>query len=650
MGVIYMTKSRFALCFFLVALAAPLQAVSQSATQASASSDVPHPDMLVVPACPVGGSQQFTKNLQIVYLPANPGAIKNPQSLTLRLVFNGSSWRDHDRTAPFQRKDDGSWQASVPLAFQWVYAIWYVRDELTGQRDDNRGRYWDVVFCDDKGKKLSQGIRYQAEGYAGSIFSDDIKRATDYDRAISAIEQSEAGPHGIVLYDEWVYKFRRQSEYQREHQELANEIRRGLVLHAADPDYLRQTAMFLVAFEDAFPSELVGHAVDISDRMAMPGMPSVRSELDREHAESIENPEQRAKALEEWLVKYPDDRAYSNEIRKERLDAFGDAGDIDSSEEVFRDLAVRVPDEADLYATMASIYIRRNIKLNEALILLDQAQRKLSVDGESSGFIVVLDGNPDENLATLNLWRGRAFSELRQWAKAEDYLERSARALDEAEPYALLAHAQEQQKKWRDAKNSYLEASVRSSSHEKDYREQFVRFSLKTGTPSRLGALRELAGVRKRNLDTEHYKPSLVDLPLPDFTFTTETGEKITSSSLRGKNAVLDIWATWCGACVSELGSFARFQHLHPELKLLLVGTYSKIPDIRRVFQSQGISEQIIVATDGDVARFGDNGVPQTYIVDENGRVRILHYGGLPDVASYLEADLAAMKTGSPSR
>lgn len=643
-------KRLFTTALALLLPTIPAQLFAEGDNHTPGSSDTSHSQMLTAPACPVGGSQQFTKNLQIIYFPDAGGAIKNPQSLMLRLVFNGRSWRDNDRTVPFQRRDDGSWQASLPLAFQWVYAIWYVRDDVTGKRDDNDGRYWDAVFCDANGKKLGDGIRYQAEGYAGSIFGDDIKRETDYDRAISVIEQSDAGAHGILLYDEWVYQFRRQNQYQREHQELANEIRQGLALHAADPDYLRQTAMFLVGFEDAFPSQLVQHAVDISDRMAVRGMPSVRCELDREHAESIENPAQRAKALGEWLAKYPDDRADSNEIRKERLDALGDAGNIDSAEVVFRDLAIRVPDEADLYATMASIYIEHKTHLNEALALLDRAEGKLSAGGESSGYVVVLSGSPDENRATLNFWRGRAFSELRQWAKAEDYLERSARALDEAEAYALLAHAQEQQNKWRDAKNSYLEASVRSSSHDQEYVEQFVLLSLKTGTPSRLGALSELAGARQRNFATEHYKPSLVDLPLPDFTFTTETGEKITSSSLRGKNAVLDIWATWCGACVSELGSFARFQHLHPEVKLLLVARDSAIPEIRKVFRSQGISEEIILATDGDVARFGDNGVPQTYIVDENGHIRVLHYGALPDVVSYLEADLAAVKTGSPTQ
>jgi hypothetical protein len=338
-----MTKSRFALSLSLVALVVPPHAVSHSATQTSARSDVPHSDMLVVPTCPVGGSKKFTKNLQIIYFPGQGNAITNPQSLTLRLVFNGRSWRDNDRTIGFERREYGSWRAGVPLASQWVYAIWYVRDGLSGLRDDNHGHYWDAVFCDDNGKKLSEGIRYQAEGYAGSIFSDDIKRTADYDRAISIAEGSEGGAHGILLYDEWFYKFRRQNQYQREHQELANEIRQGLALHAADSDYLRQTAMFLIAFENAFPSELVECAVETSDRMAVPGMPTVRCERDREHAESVKNPQQRAKALGEWLTKYPNDRAYSNEIRKERLDALGDAGDIDAAKAAFRDLAARVP-------------------------------------------------------------------------------------------------------------------------------------------------------------------------------------------------------------------------------------------------------------------------------------------------------------------
>ena len=47
----------------------PAQLFAEAAKHASRSSDPSHSQMLTVPACPVGGSEQFTKNLQINYLP-----------------------------------------------------------------------------------------------------------------------------------------------------------------------------------------------------------------------------------------------------------------------------------------------------------------------------------------------------------------------------------------------------------------------------------------------------------------------------------------------------------------------------------------------------------------------------------------------------
>jgi serine/threonine protein kinase len=50
------------------------------------------------------------------------------------------------------------------------------------------------------------------QGYAGSIFGDDIKRTTDYNRAISITEGSEAIARGVLPNHEWVYRLRRQNE------------------------------------------------------------------------------------------------------------------------------------------------------------------------------------------------------------------------------------------------------------------------------------------------------------------------------------------------------------------------------------------------------------------------------------------------------
>jgi len=423
-------------------------------------------------------------------------------------------------------------------------------------------------------------------------------------------------------------------------------------VHVGAVGYVDGTAEFLVNWEQAFPPALVEKAAALADRV----VPHSRmvSDLGRERAEHLKDPQARVQALGEWLAKHPDDPFYSNYVRKERLEIFGDLlGDIGAAEDCFQDLAKRTPNEADIYATMASAYIRgfaigRQVNLDQALTLLDKAEANLEAVGSQSetGYIVTLYGGDDisQNRAILNFWRGRALLDQQKWKEAENFLGRSAPVLKMSRPaweaYLLLGRTQEQQQEWEKAKNSYLEAALRSPGST----EKFVELSLKTGTPSREAAMKELAGAQKRNFDAAHYKPALVDLPAPDFTFTTAAGGKITTSSLHGQTVVLDLWATWCGPCVSELGGFAKLRQAHPELRLLLAAMDSTVPEIEKEFQQNGLSsDDIVLVDDGNAAKFGLAGVPQTYVIDKNGRIRTVHYGALPDVVSFLESDLTVL-------
>jgi thiol-disulfide isomerase/thioredoxin len=638
-----MTKSRLHLGSFAVVLFCLMQPMSLAAL---GNSTEPSSQSYLVfsPPCPVGQFQQFTRQMAVEYFPDRSGAaIKNPQSLTLRIAFNGPNWPNNTRTIAFQRGAGDVWKATVPLTQMWDYAIWYVRDDLTKQRDDNHGQYWDVVFCDPAGKPLNFGIADRAQGYSGSIFSDDIKRKADYNRAISVIEKSGQGFSGLLLYDEWVYKFLRQNGGQYTHQELMHELDAGLKAHATDPQYLNETAEFLINYQRAFPSSLIDHAIAAADRTPVPGMPSMRSEFEKAHAESIEDPAKRVKALEYWLAHYSTP-FYENEVRKECLDLYGDIGDVPAAERSFRDLQKRVPDEADLYATMASIYIEHRVKLDRALALLDIAERKLTVAGAaSSRYIVILSPNSPKNKQLLDFWRGKAYSEERQWERAESFLRTAVPALNDAKAYALLGYVEEQEHKWLAAKRDYLEAAVRSSTKHSEYVADFVRLSLKTGTPNQEAAMQEFAGANHRNAG--HYRVALVDLPLPDFEFSDDVGKKIQSSSLRGQTTVLDLWSTWCAGCVSELAGFVEFQRAHPNVRLLLLAMNSTKPDIEKLFRSQDLPEgDVNLMNAYDSAKFGPNGVPQTYVIDESGHIRIVHYGSLPNVVAYLEADLNAIQ------
>lgn len=611
------------------------------------------PVLTVAPTCPVSASDRTNPTLEINYFPSRPGAvITNPKALSLRLAFDGPYFRDNQRTLPFDRQSDGRWKATVPLERQWhIYSIWYVRDE-DGRRDDNHGQYWDVVFCDADGKKNKDGIRSQVQSYMGAIFANDLKRTADYDTSIrtleSNIDDSDPRSASLVL-EEWALKFRHQPQQKVATPEMIEDIEKELSKHAGKPGYILGTARFLVNFEDVFPPAMVEKAAALADQMTAGGL--MVQELDRSRAERVKDPRARAQALAAWLMKYPESPT-GNYVRKERLENWSDLGDVAAAEECFDDLQKRSPNDADLYATMAAIYVRaaalgKKVDLNRALMLLDKAEATLgsSNDVGGPGYIVTLGlGGLDQHKAMIRFWRGRAFFEQQNWAEAVKSLELAASILEDDRPlweaYLLMGRAQEHLQQWESAKNSYLEAALRSSGSI----DKFVELSLKTGTPSREAALKELAGAKKRAFEAAHYTPQLVDLPLPDFTLTTAAGKPIASSLLRGQIVVLDLWATWCGSCIRELPGLADLKKTHPEIKLLLPAMDSTIPDIERVLYPLGFSSSDVVLIDSpNAARFGGGGIPQTYVIDMAGRIRVIHYGGVTDVVSFVEADVAAI-------
>lgn len=141
-----------------------------------------------------------------------------------------------------------------------------------------------------------------------------------------------------------------------------------------------------------------------------------------------------------------------------------------------------------------------------------------------------------------------------------------------------------------------------------------------------------------------------VGMNILDFTTTDLDGNPVDGSIFRDNTlTVVNMWATWCGPCLSEL---PHFQQLHetysatPEddvmmLGVLLINGSSTVPSGKQVLNSNGytffnivhssIFIDILYTTDDE--NTGYVSIPQTVIVDRNGVIRDHIVGAFPNYA-----------------
>ena len=117
----------------------------------------------------------------------------------------------------------------------------------------------------------------------------------------------------------------------------------------------------------------------------------------------------------------------------------------------------------------------------------------------------------------------------------------------------------------------------------------------------------------------------------PGFTLTTFGGEEISSSDLGGKVIVVNFWASWCKPCEQEAADLeTAWKEYAPDGRVLFIGvdyvdtepeamayldkfaiTYPNGPDLgTRISQA-----------------FRMQGVPETYVIDQNGELTFVKKG-----------------------
>jgi cytochrome c biogenesis protein CcmG/thiol:disulfide interchange protein DsbE len=117
----------------------------------------------------------------------------------------------------------------------------------------------------------------------------------------------------------------------------------------------------------------------------------------------------------------------------------------------------------------------------------------------------------------------------------------------------------------------------------------------------------------------------------PVFTLRRLEGPgRISLASYRGKPVVLNFWASWCEPCKSEAAVLQRDWTSYHDRGVVFLGVdYHDLPaDARRFVSAHALTFPMLEDGSGNVtSRYGISQVPETYVLNRQGRV-VAHLAG----------------------
>jgi len=135
----------------------------------------------------------------------------------------------------------------------------------------------------------------------------------------------------------------------------------------------------------------------------------------------------------------------------------------------------------------------------------------------------------------------------------------------------------------------------------------------------------------------------------PDFELTKLDGTNVKLSDLKGKKAILNFWATWCGPCQQEMPDMEAFYKEHKENVEILAINYTPsekgggIEKVSNFAKEKGITFPILLDKNIDVTTaYKVITIPTSYFIDTKGVIQDKFIG--PMTQKEMEKRVAKLK------
>lgn len=121
----------------------------------------------------------------------------------------------------------------------------------------------------------------------------------------------------------------------------------------------------------------------------------------------------------------------------------------------------------------------------------------------------------------------------------------------------------------------------------------------------------------------------------PDFTVYDKNGNPVKLSQLRGKPVVLNMWASWCGPCKSEMPGFqAMYEKYGEDVHFMMnnLTTQDNLGDAQELISRNGYTFPVYFDKDNSTAAsYSTGSIPMSFFINSKGELVTYAIGAIDE-------------------